>query len=126
VVRKRSCSSINFERDDDSKKSHIERRAIMNLGCKLGIDSFSGQAERLESDGQLPLFFTFVIEGLMTPGCELRIPPDYALRLTEGPDPHAGISRSVLDLSVPVCLRVAAANLAGGEIECLTRRRRAG
>jgi len=77
VVRKRSCSSINFERDDDSKKSHIERRAIilefaldsvlaaveMNLGCKLAIDSFSGQVERLESDGQLPLFFTLVIDG---------------------------------------------------------------
>jgi type III secretion protein Q len=92
----------------------------MNLGCKLAIDSFSGQVERLESDGQLPLFFTLVIEGLVTTGCELRIPPDYALRLAEGLDRHAGISRSVLDLPVPVCLRVAAANLAAGEIERLS------
>jgi len=92
----------------------------MNLGCKLAVDSFSGQVERLESDGQLPLFFTLVIEGLVTIGCELRIPPDYALRLAEGLDRHAGISRSVLDLPVPVCLRVAAADLATGEIERLS------
>jgi len=92
----------------------------MNLGCKLAIDSFSGQVERLESDGQLPLFFTLVIEGLVTTGCEFRIPPDYALRLAEGLDRHAGVSRSVLDLPVPVCLRVAAANLAAGEIERLS------
>ena len=65
----------------------------MNLGCKLAVDSFSGQVERLENDGQLPLFFTLVIEGLVTTGCELRIPPDYALRLAEGLDRHAGISR---------------------------------
>ena len=56
----------------------------------------------------------------MTAGCELRIPPDYALRLAEGLDRHAGISRSVLDLPIPVCLRVAAANLAAGEIERLS------
>jgi len=92
----------------------------MNLGCKLAIDSFSGQVERLESDGQLPLFFTLVIEGLVTTGCELRIPPDYALRLAEWLDRHVGISRSVLDLPVPVCMRVAAANLAAGEIERLS------
>jgi type III secretion protein Q len=92
----------------------------MNLGCKLAVDSFSGQVERLENDGQLPLFFTLVIEGLVTAGCELRIPPDYALRLAEGLDRHAGISRSVLDLPIPVCLRVAAANLAAGEIERLS------
>ena len=92
----------------------------MNLGCKLSVDSFSGQVERLENDGQLPLFFTLVIEGLVTTGCELRIPPDYALRLAEGLDRHAGISRSVLDLPIPVCLRVAAANLAAGEIERLS------
>jgi type III secretion system YscQ/HrcQ family protein len=92
----------------------------MNLGCKLAVDSFSGQVERLENDGQLPLFFTLVIKGLVTAGCELRIPPDYALRLAEGLDRHAGISRSVLDLPIPVCLRVAAANLAAGEIERLS------
>jgi type III secretion protein Q len=92
----------------------------MNLGCKLSVDSFSGQVERLENDGQLPLFFTLVIEGLVTTGCELRIPPDYALRLAEGLDRHAGISRSVLDLPIPVCLRVAAANLAAAEIERLS------
>ena len=56
----------------------------------------------------------------MTTGCELRIPPDYALRLAEGLDRHAGISRSALDLPMPVCLRVAAANLAVGEIERLS------
>src|SRR5450631_1272150 len=92
----------------------------MNLGCKLAVDSFSGQVERLENDGQLPLFFTLVIEGLVNTGCELRIPPDYALRLAEGLDRHAGISRSVLDLPIPVCLRVAAANLAAAEIERLS------
>ena len=61
-----------------------------------------------------------MIEGLVTTGCELRIPPDYALRLAEGLDRHAGISRSVLDLPIPVCLRVAAANLAAGEVERLS------
>ena len=61
-----------------------------------------------------------MIEGLGTTGCELRIPPDYALRLAEGLDRHAGISRSVLDLPVPVCLRDAAANLAAGEIDRLS------
>jgi type III secretion protein Q len=92
----------------------------MNLGCKLAVDSFSGRVERLENDGQLPLFFTLVIEGLVTTGCELRIPPDYALRLAEGLDRHAGISPPVLDLPIPVCLRVAAANLAAAEIERLS------
>jgi type III secretion system YscQ/HrcQ family protein len=92
----------------------------MNLGCKLAVDSYSSQVERLENDGQLPLFFTLVIEGLVTTGCELRIPPDYALRLAEGLDRHAGIRDSVLDLPIPVCLRVAAANLAAGEIERLS------
>jgi type III secretion system YscQ/HrcQ family protein len=92
----------------------------MNLGCKLAVDSYSSQLERLENDGQLPLFFTLVIEGLVTTGCELRIPPDYALRLAEGLDRHAGISDSVLDLPIPVCLRVAAANLAAAEIERLS------
>jgi type III secretion protein Q len=92
----------------------------MNLGCKLAVDSYSGQVERLEDDGQLPLFFTLLIEGLVTTGCELRIPSDYALRLAEGLDRHAGISRSVLDLPIPVCLRVAAANLAAAEIERLS------
>jgi type III secretion system YscQ/HrcQ family protein len=92
----------------------------MNLGCKLAVDSFSRQVEQPENDGQLPLFFTLVIDGLVTAGCELRIPPDYALRLAEGLDRHAGISHSVLDLPVPVCLRVAAANLAAGEIERLS------
>ena len=92
----------------------------INLGCKIVVDSFSGQAERRQSDGQLPLFFTLVIEGRVTTGCELRLPPDYALRLAEGLDRHAGISRSVLDLPVPVYLRVAAANLAAGEIERLS------
>lgn len=92
----------------------------MNLGCKLAVDSYSGQVERLENDGLVPLFFTLVIEGLVTTGCELRIPPDYALRLAEGLDRHAGFSRSVLDLPIPVCLRVAAANLAAGEIERLS------
>jgi len=92
----------------------------MNLGCKLSVDSFSGQVERLENDGQLSLFFTLVIEGLVTTGCELRIPPDYALRLAEGLDRHAGISDSVLDLPILVCLRVAAANLAAAEIERLS------
>src|SRR5450631_2714003 len=92
----------------------------MNLGCKLAVDSFSGQVERLENDGQLPLFFTLVIEGLVTTGCELRIPPDYALRLAEGLDRYAGISPPVLDLPIPVCLRVAAANLAAAEIERLS------
>jgi type III secretion protein Q len=91
-----------------------------NLGCKLAIDSYSGLFERLEDDGQLPLFFTLVIEGLVTIGCELRIPPDYAFRLAEGLDRHAGIDRSVLDLPIPVCLRVAAANLAAGEVERLS------
>jgi hypothetical protein len=89
----------------------------MNLGCKLAVDSYSSQVERPENDGQLPLFFTLVIEGLVTTGCELRIPPDYALRLAEGLDRHAGIDDSVLDLPIPVCLRVAAANLAAAEIE---------
>ena len=92
----------------------------MNLGCKLAVDSYSSQVERPENDGQLPLFFTLVIEGLVTTGCELRIPPDYALRLAEGLDRHAGIDRSVLDLPIPVCLRVAAANLAASEIERLS------
>jgi MFS family permease/flagellar motor switch/type III secretory pathway protein FliN len=92
----------------------------MNLGCKLAVDSFSGQIERLENDGQLPLFFNVVIDGLVTIGCELRIPPDYALRLAEGLDRHAGISRYGLDLPIPVCLRVAAANLAAREIERLS------
>jgi type III secretion protein Q len=92
----------------------------MNLGCKLAVDSYSSQVERLENDGQLPLSFTLVIEGLVTTGCELRIPPDYALRLAEGLDRHAGIDRSVLDLPIPVCLRVAAANLAASEIERLS------
>jgi flagellar motor switch/type III secretory pathway protein FliN/MFS family permease len=92
----------------------------MNLGCKLAVDSFSGQVERLENDGLLPLFFALEIEGLVTTGCELRIPPDYALRLAEGLDRHVGISRSVLDLPIPVCLRVAAANLAASEIERLS------
>ncbi len=64
-----------------------------NLGCKLAVDSFSSQVERPENDGQLPLFFTLVIEGLVTTGCELRIPQDYALRLAEGLDRYAGISR---------------------------------
>jgi len=92
----------------------------MNLGCKLAVDSYSSQVERLENDAQLPLFFTLGIEGLVTTGCELRIPPDYALRLAEGLDRHAGISDSVLDLPIPVCLRVAAANLAAAEIERLS------
>jgi type III secretion protein Q len=92
----------------------------MNLGCKLAVDSYSRQVERPENDGQLPLFFTLVIDGLVTTGCELRIPPDYALRLAEGLDRHAGISDSVLDLPIPVCLRVAAANLAATEIERLS------
>jgi type III secretion protein Q len=91
-----------------------------NLGCKLAIDSYSGLTERLEDDGQLPLSFTLVIEGLVTTGCELRIPPDYAFRLAEGLDRHAGIDRSVLDLPIPVCLRVAAANLAAAEVERLS------
>ena len=91
-----------------------------NLGCRLAVDSYSGQVERPENDGQLPLFFTLVIDGLVTTGCELRIPPDYALRLAEGLDRHAGISDSVLDLPIPVCLRVAAANLAAAEIERLS------
>jgi MFS family permease/flagellar motor switch/type III secretory pathway protein FliN len=91
----------------------------MDLGCRIAVESFSGKIERLESDEQLPLFFTLVIEGLVTAGCELRIPPDYALRLADGLDRHAGISRSALDVPVPVCLRVAAANLAVGEIERL-------
>jgi len=92
----------------------------LNLGCKLAVDSYSRQVERLENDGRLPLFFSVAIEGLVTTGCELRIPPDYALRLAEGLDRHAGISRSVLDLPIPVCLRVAAANLAAGEVERLS------
>jgi type III secretion protein Q len=92
----------------------------MNLGCKLAVDSYSSQVERLENDARLPLFFTLVIEGRVTTGCELRIPPDYALRLAEGLDRHAGISDSVLDLPIPVCLRVAAANLAATEIERLS------
>jgi flagellar motor switch/type III secretory pathway protein FliN/predicted MFS family arabinose efflux permease len=92
----------------------------MNLGCKLSVDSFSGQVERLENDGQLPLFFKVVIDGLVTAGCELRLSPAYALRLAEGFDRHAGISRYVLDLPIPVCLRVAAANLAASEIERLS------
>jgi type III secretion system YscQ/HrcQ family protein len=91
-----------------------------NLGCELAVDSYSRQVERPENDGQLPLFFTLVIEGLATTGCELRIPPDYALRLAEGLDRHAGISDSVLDLPIPVSLRVAAANLAAAEIERLS------
>ena len=92
----------------------------MNLGCKLAVDSYSSKVERPENDGQLPLFFTLVIEGLVTIGCELRIPPDYALRLAEGLDRHVGIIDSVLDLPIPVCLRVAAANLAAAEIERLS------
>jgi type III secretion protein Q len=92
----------------------------MNLGCKLAVDSFSGQVERRESEGQLPLFFTLEIEGLVITGCELRIPPDYALRLAEGLDRYAGISPPVLDPPIPVCLRVAAANLAASEIERLS------
>ena len=92
----------------------------MNLGCRLAVDSYSRRAERQDDDRQLPLFFTLAIDGLMTTGCELRIPPDYALRLAEGLDRHAGISRSVLDLPIPVSLRVAAANLAASEIERLS------
>jgi type III secretion system YscQ/HrcQ family protein len=108
-------SAIILEFALDSVLAAVE----MDLGCRLAVDSFSGQVERLENDGLLPLFFTLVIEGLVTTGCELRIPPDYALRLAEGLDRHAGISRSALDVPVPVCLRVAAANLAVGEIERL-------
>jgi len=92
----------------------------MNLGCELAVDSYSGRVERRDNDGQLPLFFTLEIEGLATTGCELRIPPAYALRLAEGFDRYAGVSRSVLDLPIPVCLRVAAANLAADEIERLS------
>ena len=92
----------------------------MYLGCKLEIDSYSGQVERPENDGQVPLCFTLVIEGLVTTGCELRISPDCALRLAEGLDRHAGIDPSVLDVPIPVCLRVAAANLAAGEVERLS------
>ena len=108
-------SAIILEFALDSVLAAVE----MDLGCRLAVDSFSGQVERLENDGLLPLFFTLVIEGLVTTGCELRIPPDYALRLAEGLDRHAGISRSALDVPVPVCLRVASANLAVGEIERL-------
>lgn len=92
----------------------------MNLGCKLAVESFSSKVERLENDGQLPLSFTVVIDGLATTGCELRIPPDYAFGLAEGLDRHAGIGRSALDLPIPACLRVAAANLAASEIERLS------
>jgi flagellar motor switch/type III secretory pathway protein FliN/nitrate/nitrite transporter NarK len=108
-------SAIILEFALDSVLTAVE----MDLGCTLAVDSFSGQVERQENDGLLPLFFTLVIEGLVTTGCELRIPPDYALRLAEGLDRNAGISRSALDVPVPVCLRVAAANLAVGEIERL-------
>jgi type III secretion system YscQ/HrcQ family protein len=108
-------SAIILEFALDSVLTAVE----MDLGCTLAVDSFSGQVERLEDDGLLPVFFTLVIEGLVTTGCELRIPPDYALRLAEGLDRNAGISRSALDVPVPVCLRVAAANLAVGEIERL-------
>lgn len=108
-------SAIILEFALDSVLAAVE----MDLGCRLAVDSFSSQAERLENDGLLPLFFTLVIEGLVTTCCELRIPPDYALRLAEGLDRHAGISRFALDVPVPVCLRVAAANLGVGEIERL-------
>jgi type III secretion system YscQ/HrcQ family protein len=91
----------------------------MNLGCTLAIDSVSGKLEQPENVGQPALFFSLVVEGLVTAGCELRLPPDYALRLAEGLDRHAGISRSALDLPMPVCLRVAAASLTAGEIERL-------
>lgn len=91
-----------------------------NLGCKLAVDSFSSQVERPENDGRPSLLFTLVIEGLVTTGCELRIPAAYALRLAEALDLHAGISRSALDLPMPVYLRVAATNLAVGEIERLS------
>jgi type III secretion protein Q len=91
-----------------------------NLGCRLAVDSYSRQVERREDDGQLPLYFTLEIEGLATTGCELRIPPDYALRLAEGLDRHAGIGRSVLDLPIAVSLRVAAATLAAAEVERLS------
>jgi type III secretion system YscQ/HrcQ family protein len=109
-------AAIILEFAVDGVLAAVER----NLGCKLAIDSYSGLAERLEDDGQLPLSFTLVIEGLVTTGCELRIPPDYAFRLAEGLDRHAGIDRSVLDLPIPVCLRVAAANLAAAEVERLS------
>jgi len=96
----------------------------MYLGCRLAIDSYSRQVERQvqqqDDDGKLPLFFALDIEGLAPTGCELRIPPDYAQRLAEGLDRHAGISYSVLDLPIPVCLRVAAANLGASEIERLS------
>lgn len=92
----------------------------MNLGCRLAVDSYSRPAERPDDDGLLPLFFALEIEGFGSIGCELRIPPDYALRLAEGLDRHAGISRSVLDLPIPVSLRVAAANLAASEVERLS------
>lgn len=108
-------SAIILEFALDSVLTAVE----MDLGCRLAVDSFSGQIERLENNELLPLFFTLVIEGLVTAGCELRVPPDYALRLADGLDRHAGISRSALDVPVPVCLRVAAANLAVGEIERL-------
>jgi type III secretion system YscQ/HrcQ family protein len=91
-----------------------------NLGCKLAVESYASKVERSENDGQVPLFFTLVIDGVVTSGCELRIPPDDALRLAQGLDRHAGISDSVLDLPIPVCLRVAAANLAAAEIERLS------
>jgi type III secretion protein Q len=100
----------------DSALAAVER----NLGCRLAVESYSRHVERQDNDGQLPLFFTLEIEGLVITGCELRIPPDYALRLAEGLDRHAGISHSVLDLPIPVCLRVAAANLAAGEVERLS------
>jgi len=92
----------------------------MSLGCKVAVDSFSGEVERLENDGQPPLFFTLVIEGLVTTVCELRIPPTYALGLAEALDRYVGIGRSTLDLPMPVCLRVAATNLAPAEIERLS------
>jgi type III secretion system YscQ/HrcQ family protein len=92
----------------------------MDLGCTLAVESVSGQVERLENDGQPALFFTLVIEGLWTTGCELRLPPDYALRLAEGLDRHAGINRLALDVPMAVCLRVAAASLTVGEVERLS------
>lgn len=92
----------------------------MRLGCKLAIASYSGRVERQDDDGRLTVFFTLVIDGLVTTGCELRLPADYARRLAEGLDQYVGVDPVALDLPIPVSLRVAAANLAASEVERLS------
>jgi hypothetical protein len=91
--RKRSCSSINFERDDDSKKSHIEIAAPsfsnspstavlaaveMNPAVSLPSTHFRARSSGWRAMDSCHCFFALVIEGLVTTGKARRtrnVPP---------------------------------------------------